>query len=56
MQWAPAGQGWRLQSQTNALATGLSTNWVYVTDGSVSSPNITVDPTKPTTFFRLLYP
>jgi fibronectin-binding autotransporter adhesin len=52
----PAGQGWRLQTQTNSLATGLNTNWVYLTDGSVSSTNITVDPTKPATFFRLMYP
>jgi fibronectin-binding autotransporter adhesin len=52
----PAGQGWRLQTQTNSLATGLSSNWVYLTDGSVSSTNITVDPTKPATFFRLMYP
>jgi hypothetical protein len=45
-----------LQTQTNSLATGLSSNWVYLTDGSVSSTNITVDPTKPATFFRLMYP
>ena len=52
----PTGQGWRLQQQTNALSTGLSTNWVYLTDGSVSSTNITVDATKPTVFYRLTYP
>ena len=52
----PAGQGWRLQAQTNALSVGLKTNWVYVTDGSVSSTNITVDATKPTVFYRLTYP
>jgi autotransporter-associated beta strand protein len=52
----PAGQGWRLQMQTNSLSTGLSTNWVYLTDGSVSSTNITVDATKPAVFYRLTYP
>jgi len=52
----PAGQGWRLQAQTNSLATGLSANWQYVTDSSVSSADITVDSTKPTVFFRLVYP
>jgi autotransporter-associated beta strand protein len=52
----PAGQGWKLQQQTNALSTGLSTNWVDVTDSSVSSTNIPVDPTKPATFYRLVYP
>lgn len=52
----PAGQGWRLQMQTNNLSVGLSTNWVYVTDGSASSTNITVNPTVPTVFYRLTYP
>ena len=52
----PSGQGWKLQQQTNALSTGLSTNWVYVTDGSVSSTNITVNPAQPAVFYRLTYP
>jgi len=52
----PAGLGWKLQQQTNALSTGLSTNWSYITDGSVSSTNITVDVTKPAVFYRLRYP
>lgn len=51
-----AGHGLRLQMQTNSLSTGLNTNWTYVTDGSVSATNVTVDATKPTTFFRLVYP
>jgi len=52
----PSAQGWRLQMQTNSLSTGLSTNWVYITDGSISSTNITVDPAKPAVFYRLTYP
>ena len=52
----PASQGWRLQMQTNSLSVGLSTNWVYITDGSVSSTNITVNPSKPAVFYRLIYP
>ncbi|MEY4386138.1 MAG: hypothetical protein RLY20_1421, partial [Verrucomicrobiota bacterium] len=52
----PAGQGWRLQGQTNSRASGLGTNWAYMTDGSVSSTNITVDSTQPTVFYRLTYP
>ena len=55
LSWPP-GQGWRLQMQTNSLATGLGTNWVYITDGSVSSTNITIDSTKPCVFYRLVYP
>jgi len=52
----PSGQGWRLQAQTNALSVGLKTNWVYVTDGTVSSTNIIVNPAQPTVFYRLTYP
>jgi autotransporter-associated beta strand protein len=52
----PAGEGWRLQAQTNSLSAGLGTNWMYLTDGSASSTNITVDPTKPVMFYRLTYP
>jgi autotransporter-associated beta strand protein len=52
----PSGQGWRLQMQTNSLANGLGTNWVYITDGSISSTNITIDSTKPTAFYRLANP
>lgn len=52
----PAGQGWRLQAQTNSLAVGLTTNgWVDVTttDGSYSA---TVNPSNATVFYRLVYP
>ena len=52
----PAGQGWRLQSQTNSLSKGLGTNWVYLTDGSVNSTNLTISPALPTAFYRLTYP
>jgi autotransporter-associated beta strand protein len=48
----PAGQGWRLQTAT----TLAPPNWTYVTDGSISSTNITVDPTKPSMFYRLTFP
>jgi autotransporter-associated beta strand protein len=52
----PAGQGWRLESQTNALTVGLGTNWVEAADSSVSSTNITIDTAQPTVFYRLVYP
>ena len=52
----PAGQGWRLQQQTNGLAVGLFTNWTYVTEGTISSTNITIDATMPTVFYRLMWP
>ena len=52
----PAAQGWRLQMQTNSLASGLGTNWTYITDGTLSSTNIPVDSAKPAVFYRLTYP
>jgi len=55
----PAGQGWRLVSQTNSLATGLnpsSAAWSTVPGVSDGNASITVDPTKPTVFYRLVYP
>jgi len=52
----PSGQGWKLQMQTNSLSVGLGANWVYVTDGSTTSTNITINPAKPTVFYRLAYP
>ena len=52
----PAGQGWRLQMQTNSLSVGLRRNWIYITDGTISSTNIAISPTQPAVFFRLTYP
>jgi autotransporter-associated beta strand protein len=52
----PAGQGWRLQQQITNLSVGLNTNWVFVTDSSVSSTNIAIDKANGTVFYRLVYP
>jgi len=52
----PAGQGWRLVSQTNTLSTGLSTNWGTVPGYTDGSYGITVDTTKATIFYKLIYP
>jgi hypothetical protein len=52
----PAGQGWTLQAQTNNLSTGLSpAGWSAVSGVSDGGATITVDPTKPTVFYRLKY-
>jgi len=54
LHWPADHLGWWLQSQTNSLSVGLATNWVDVAgSSSVTSTNITMDPTKPTVFFRL---
>jgi autotransporter-associated beta strand protein len=55
--WPAGYEGWVLQVQTNSLAVGLSTNWVDVTGtGGVTSTNIPVNTTTPTTFYRLRQP
>jgi len=50
----PSGQSWTLQAQTNNLSTGLSpTGWSAVSGVADGSYSITIDPTKPTVFYRL---
>jgi fibronectin-binding autotransporter adhesin len=52
--WTQAG--WTLQAQTNNLVTGLNpTGWSTVT-GAASPYAITVDPSRPTVFYRLTAP
>ena len=43
----------KLQSQTNTLATGLNTNWSDYPGGGSSPVNATINPANPTVFFRL---
>lgn len=56
LSWPPDHLGWKLQSQTNSLSTGIGTNWVDVV-GSDSATNalMTLNPTNPTVFYRLIY-
>lgn len=57
LSWPSDHLGWRLQVQTNSLATGLGTNWVDIANtGSVTSTNVTVNPTNGSVFFRMIYP
>jgi len=54
----PANQlGWRLEVQTNALTTGLNSNW-FTVPGSTETTSVTVPvvPANPTVFYRLVYP
>jgi fibronectin type 3 domain-containing protein len=55
--WPQDHTGWVLQTQTNSLATGLSTNWVDV--GGTSSTNaitVPINSANGSIFFRLIYP
>lgn len=60
LSWPADHLGWILQAQTNNLAAGLlpgAGNWVDISGSSaVTSENITMDPTKPTVFYRLRHP
>jgi len=57
LSWPTDHIGFSLQTQTNALSTGLTTNWFVVPNSaSTNMVTITVDPTKPTVFYRLVYP
>lgn len=57
LSWPADHLGWLLQSETNSLSVGISTNWVTMPgSGSVTSTNITINPLNPTVFYRLMYP
>jgi autotransporter-associated beta strand protein len=49
--WTDAS--FHLQSQTNSLSAGLGSNWLDYPGGSSSPVNVTINPAKPTVFFRL---
>lgn len=51
----PAGQGWRLQGQTDG-SVGELHDWTYLTDSSVNSTNIPLDPALAAGFYRLAHP
>ena len=51
----PNGEGWRLESQTNNLTTGIGNNWVPVA-GATSPFTNTLNPGNGTVFYRLVAP
>ena len=55
--WPSDHLGWRLQVQTNAITTGITTNWLtWPNSTNLTSVSVQVDPAQPTVFFRLVYP
>lgn len=48
------GSGFRLQSQTNSLGTGLTTNWVDYQGGGTSPVSVPVPRTNGAVFYRLV--
>ena len=55
--WPASYTGWRLESQTNSLTVGLSSNWATV-PGSASTNRMEIPITTKdgTVFYRLVYP
>ena len=60
LSWPADHTGWRLLTQTNNLAHGISGNmndWGTVANSaSTNLVTIPIDPAKPTEFYRLIYP
>jgi hypothetical protein len=56
LNWPADHTGWRLQSQTNSLNAGLTTNWWNVTGSNITNRWIVPIGTNPSVFFRLIYP
>jgi len=55
--WPLDHLGWRLETQTNAPGTGLSTNWQTVAGSSGTNQLLVpIVPTNGSVFFRLVYP
>ncbi len=55
--WPTDHLGWRLEVQTNSLTSGLTTNWLtWPNSTNLTTMPITINPTAPTVFFRLVYP
>ena len=60
LSWPADHTGWRLLMQTNNLAQGISSNtndWGTVSGSAgTNQVNVNIDPTKPTEFYRMVYP
>ncbi|MDR3456054.1 MAG: immunoglobulin domain-containing protein [Verrucomicrobiae bacterium] len=57
LSWPADHIGWRLQVQTNSLATGLYTNWVDVPGANtVNSVTNALNPANGAVFYRMIYP
>jgi len=55
--WPPEHIGWRLQTQTNSVWVGLSTNWVDVPRSyATNQMTFTIDPNVACGFYRLVFP
>ena len=57
LSWPADHTGWRLETQTNSLATGLGTNWFTVVGSAATNQfSIPINGAGSSVFFRLVYP
>jgi hypothetical protein len=57
LSWPADHTGWRLLVQTNAVTSGLGTNWsTWPNSTAVNSVSVPVDPANEAVFFELVYP
>jgi hypothetical protein len=57
LSWPATHLGWRLEAQTNLLATGLDTNWSTISGSSATNQILLpIDPANGSVFLRLVYP
>lgn len=60
LSWPADHKGWRLQAQTNSLATGLnaaSGAWTTVAGSTATNQvSLPINPVNGNVFFRLIYP
>jgi autotransporter-associated beta strand protein len=57
LSWPSDHIGWRLQTQTNNLTTGLNTNWFDVANSTVTNQvALPINVSNGSVFFRLIYP
>jgi hypothetical protein len=57
LQWPGDHTGWRIQTQTNPVTVGLSTNWAILAGSSVTNQIVLpIGTTNGTVFFRMIYP
>jgi polygalacturonase len=57
LSWPPEHTGWRLESQTNTVVSGLGANWTVVTGSRTTNRMLfPIDPRNGSVFFRMVSP
>jgi len=55
--WPADHIGWKVQTQTNDLSTGITATWYDVAGSAATNQmSFTIDPASPSVFYRMIYP